>query len=419
MLSSIILISFIFEVVTLTLIEKKMWGTIYTPLNVLMLPFAAVALISIVIVKIYSFYPFCYDSLLLWEVGLLVFFIPSALVRFLMPKDVDLSYQNPKDDFSIRHFVMIALPILALYGLHILKSAQQMQSAAAIGSDDFADQTSSFGPWAHVFVIVIALEIFCFQLISRKRWWLIFGILLCVLYGVIAQVKGWVLIPIFAGIFVNIFSNRLKLNFKKIGSVCLIGFGFFFLSYYLSLVVSKNEQMSDEVTFFIFKNFTHYLTSGVLGLSMDMGRGILESQNPDYLYTPFVNIFSIITNQPMTTGISQYYLVTTWPGLLTNIRSFMGTIYIYGGPLWGTVTILLFSTIGYAIRAFRIVKRSSALIPLDAWFCAILFMGWFDYYYALLKPYEILLFLWLLPYLFRKNGILSNKTVNKDDEVQQ
>ena len=135
-------------------------------------------------------------------------------------------------------------------------------------SDDFADKTSTFGPWAHVFVIVIALEIFCFQLISRKRWWLIFGILLCVLYGVIAQVKGWVLIPIFAGIFVNIFSNRLKLNFKKIGSVCLIGFGFFFLSYYLSLVVSKNEQFSDDVLFFIFKNFTHYLTSGVLGLNI-------------------------------------------------------------------------------------------------------------------------------------------------------
>lgn len=414
MINSIILISFIFEVITLSIIEKKMWGTIYTPLNVLMLPFAAIALISIVLVKYYSFYPFCYDSLLLWEIGLLVFFIPSALIRLLMPKDVNLSYQNTQEEFNIKYFVMVLLPILALYGLHILRSAQEMQSAAAIGSDDFADKTSTFGPWAHVFVIVIALEIFCFQLISRKRWWLIFGILLCVLYGVIAQVKGWVLIPIFAGIFVNIFSNRLKLNFKKIGSVCLIGFGFFFLSYYLSLVVSKNEQFSDDVLFFIFKNFTHYLTSGVLGLSMDMGRGILEPQNPDYLYTPFVNIYCLITNQQMTTGISQYYLVTTWPGLLTNIRSFMGTIYIYGGPLWGTLTILLFSTIGYMIRASRIVRRSSVLVPLDAWYCAIMFMGWFDYYFALLKPYEILLFLWLLPYLFRKSGTLSNNKVNND-----
>ena len=414
MLSSIILISFIFEVVTLTIIEKKMWGTLYTPLNVLMLPFAAIALISIVVVKIYSFYPFCYDSLLLWEVGLLVFFIPSALIRFLMPKNVDFSFAKKHEEFSIKHFVVVLLPILALYGLHILRSAQQMQSAAAIGSDDFAEQTSTFGPWAHVFVIVIALEIFCFQLISRKRWWLIFGILLCVLYGVIAQVKGWVLIPIFAGVFVNIFSGRLKLNIKNIGTVCLVGFGFFFLSYYLSLVVSKNEQMSDEVFFFIFKNFTHYLTSGVLGLSMDMGRGILEPSNPDYLYTPFVNIYCALTNQPITTGISQYYIVTTWQGLYTNIRSFMGTIYIYGGPLWGTLTILLFSTIGYTIRAFRVVKRSSVLIPLDAWYCAILFMGWFDYYFALLKPYEILIFLWLLPYLFRKNGILSLKSVDND-----
>lgn len=402
MVNCIILLSFIFEVVTLTLIEKKMWGTLYTPLNVLMLPFAAVALFSIAFVEVNSFYPFCYDSLLLWEIGLLVFFVPSALIRFLMPNNVDFSCLNIKNDLNIRSFTMILLSILILYGLYILKSAREMQSAASVGSDEFADKTSMFGPWAHVFVIVIALEIFCFQFINRKRWWLIFGILLCVLYGVIAQVKGWVLIPIFAGIFVNVFSNKLKLNFKKISSVCLLGFGFFFLSYYLSLVVSKDEQMSDKVFFFIFRNFTHYLTSGVLGLSMDMGRGILEPYNPDYLYTPFVNIYNLMTGNQMSTGVSPYYLMTTWPGLLTNIRSFMGTIYIYGGPFWGSLTILLFSSIAYSIRAFRIARQSSLLLPLDAWFCAILFMGWFDYYFALLKPYEILLFLWLLPYFFGK-----------------
>lgn len=379
-----------------------MWGTLYTPLNVLMLPFAAVALFSIAFVEVNSFYPFCYDSLLLWEIGLLVFFVPSALIRFLMPNNVDFSCLNIKNDLNIRSFTMILLSILILYGLYILKSAREMQSAASVGSDEFADKTSMFGPWAHVFVIVIALEIFCFQFINRKRWWLIFGILLCVLYGVIAQVKGWVLIPIFAGIFVNVFSNKLKLNFKKISSVCLLGFGFFFLSYYLSLVVSKDEQMSDKVFFFIFRNFTHYLTSGVLGLSMDMGRGILEPYNPDYLYTPFVNIYNLMTGNQMSTGVSPYYLMTTWPGLLTNIRSFMGTIYIYGGPFWGSLTILLFSSIAYSIRAFRIARQSSLLLPLDAWFCAILFMGWFDYYFALLKPYEILLFLWLLPYFFGK-----------------
>lgn len=392
-----------------------MWGTVYTPLNILMLPFAAIALFSIAFVNMFSFYPFCYDSLLVWEVGLVVFFAPSALIRFLMPKNVDLLCPYVKKDFDLRRFVMILLPILALYGIHILKSAREMKYAAAIGSDDFADKTSTFGPWAHVFVIVIALEIFCFQFINRKRWWLVFGILLCVLYGVIAQVKGWVLIPIFAGIFVNIFSNRLKLNFKKIGYVCLVGFGFFFLSYYLSLVVSQNEQMSGEVVFFIFKNFTHYLTSGVLGLSMDMGRGILEPYNPDYLYTPFVNIYNVITNKPVSNSVSPYYLLTTWPGLLTNIRSFMGTIYIYGGPFWGSLTIFLFSAIGYSIRAFRLIRKSSLLMPLDAWFCAILFMGWFDYYFALLKPYEVLFFLWLLPYLFRKSVTLSNnKKVNND-----
>lgn len=415
MISCIILISFIFEVVTLALIEKKMWGTIYTPLNVLMIPFAAIALFSIVFAGFCSLYPFCYDSILVWEVGLLVFFIPSALIRFLMPDNADFSCLCIKNDLNIRNFTMILLPIIILYGLYILKSAKEMQYAASIGSDDFADKTSSFGPWAHLFVIVIALEIFCFQFISRKRWWLIFGILLCVLYGVIAQIKGWVLIPIFAGVFVNIFSNRLRLNIKKISYVCLIGTGFFFLSYYLNLVVSKNEQMSNDILFFIFKNFTHYLTSGVLGLSMDMERGILEPYNPGYLYTPFVNIYNLIANEPMLGSLNLYYLETLWPGLHSNIRSFMGTIYIYGGPFWGSLTVLLFSSIAYSIRAFRIIRQNCLLLPLDAWFCAILFMGWFDYYFALLNPYEVLFFLWLLPYFFSKNVSIFNKKVNKND----
>ena len=96
----------------------------------------------------------------------------------------------------------------------------------------------------------------------------------------------------------------------------------------------------------------------------------------------------------------------------------MGTIYIYGGPFWGSLTILLFSSIAYSIRAFRIARQSSLLLPLDAWFCAILFMGWFDYYFALLKPYEILLFLWLLPYFFGKKVVSSDKKV-KDNDLQR
>lgn len=419
MINILIILSFYIEACLLFILEKKMWGTIYTPLNILMLPYSILLLFSIGLVNTFNLFPFNYETILIWQIGLALFFIPSIVFRSLLPNTNNCKEQiisEYKEQFNLKYFMIFSIPIIIIYGKYIIGMATNVSMAEKIGSDDFADKTSAYGLWAHIFNIILAIEVLCFQYISKKRWWLMFPIVCCILFAVIAQIKGWILIPIFAGVLVNIFCGKFNLNIKVVAYIILVGTGFFFLSYYLSLVFSKNEEMSLDIIEFIFKNFSHYLSSGILGLSMDYKLGILEPQSVEYLFAPFVNTYKTIKGEPLISAISPYYLETTWDGLGTNIRTFIGTIYVYGGPFYGSITILLFSSVGYFFRIFRLISNTQHLIAAEAWYCAILAMGWFDYYYGLLNPYEVLVFLTILPFTLKniktsKNAIITPKQI--------
>ncbi|MBO7581509.1 MAG: hypothetical protein J6T38_08350 [Bacteroidaceae bacterium] len=390
----LIVIAFIVEVVFLAIVEKRMWNTIYTPLNILMLPAAAIMLLVILCVPIFKLYPFYYPSLLIWEVGLLLFFIPSCICNFFVDKKTSVTaipmpvLPNKWLIFSVTVFLLL------VYAGHLYSSLNA--TIAAFGSDEFAEEASSSGPWAHVLVLLFTIEILCFCYISRKNWYFIVLILLIVVASVLNMVKGWVIIPLLAGVLLNIYVGRLRVTLRLILIVVLGGAGFFFLSYYLSLVFSTNKDFTDEVLFFIVKNFFHYLSSGFLGLSMDCDRGILENQSVEYLFTPFANVYHYFTDGKLLSSLNKFYLFTTWSGFANNVRSFMGTVYVYGGAVYGALVVLLYSSVAYLIRVMLLRKQTFFWLLTDAWMSSFLFMGWFDYYFALLKPFEAVVFFFLI-----------------------
>ena len=67
----------------------------------------------------------------------------------------------------------------------------------------------------------------------------------------------------------------------------------------------------------------------------------------------------------------------------------MGTIYVYGRE-FAPLVILLYAGVAYMFYFLMVRKRTSVWVMLSAWFCALLFMGWFDYYFALLIPFEVM-----------------------------
>ena len=407
----LIVITFIVEVTFLAVMERRIWGNVFTPLNILMLPFAAVLFLSIYIVKLFNLYPFVYESIIVWELGLLIFAIPSWFCSiFLKPEDkVPVEVQmvgmpNPKVVF------FSVLPILAVYGLH-LKSVLGA-STSSLGSDQFAEEATAGGMWSHFFVLIMTLEIFCIFYMSKKNWFFIIPVLVCIVFCVLNQVKGWVLIPLIGASLIKVFTGQLHISLRTVVIVLLGGFGFFFLSYYLSLVLSEDKEFTDDVLFFIFRNFFHYLSSGVLGLSMDWDRGILEEPSVEYLFTPFHNIANLLTGNKLLSNLNGYYLQTTWPGLGTNIRSFMGTIYVYGRE-FAPFVVLLYASVSYVFYFCMIRKRTSVWVMLSAWFCSLLFMGWFDYYFALLIPFEVMALIALINSISR---LLAKRDVEAHSE---
>ena len=54
----LIVVAFFVEVVFLAIVEKRMWNTMYTPLNILMIPSAAIVFVVMLLVPILKIYPF-------------------------------------------------------------------------------------------------------------------------------------------------------------------------------------------------------------------------------------------------------------------------------------------------------------------------------------------------------------------------
>ncbi len=409
----LILVSFIAEVVLLAVMEIKLWGTVYTPLNIVMLPTALVVFLSIWVVNTYQLYPFYAPCLFVWMAGLLFFALPSYFFRRLTPSPTATAPATMPELPNDRLVFAIGMAICLVFLLH-LRSALS-NTASMVGSDEFADEASSHGFWGHLFCLVIFSNIISMVYLSKKRWYFAILLLLGLAICVINQVKGWVIIPLIAGLFINIYLNRIHLSTRLVLSILVGGSAFFFLSYYLSLVVSEDQELSDNIIFFIFKNFLHYITSGILGLSMDMDRGIIEPEDPGYLFSVFINFYNAIADEPMLSSLNSIYFATTWEGHLNNVRSFMGTTLIFGGKWLFPVIVMLVSSAAYAIRTCWLRSKSLSWLLVDGWMSAILAMAWFDWYFALLRVYEVFIVAGLAPlayYFFFPKG-------DKHDEPQQ
>ena len=81
MLYTFLFLAFILiEVFVLTYIERISWGTLYTPLTCLMLPYLLVLLCTMAISGHFHFVEFYYPSIFIWNIGLSL----SAWVSFLV-----------------------------------------------------------------------------------------------------------------------------------------------------------------------------------------------------------------------------------------------------------------------------------------------------------------------------------------------
>ena len=406
------LIAILIESALLFYLECKIWKTLYTPLNFLMLPYLIVLLITIMVAgSELGFVEFYYPSILIWNFGLLIFFLPSLVIGFLMAYNrKNVVSQHPNDNIPVT--IKFLLIILALLFFVRLRSSLGSSVEGEVGSTEFIDEFSGGGLWGHLRILTLPMLMMSIYYVSKKRWWLWPVILIFLSVSILNQVVGWIVIPVFGAIVMRVYAGKTRLTLKLVLFALAGAFLVFFAAYALAILVVQSRGVDDVFLDFIFMHFLHYLTSGVLGFSMDMQSNFPDAGIFETLWAPILNIANVVVgSDEMISPVNPYYYNS---GInMTNVRTFFGTIHIYTTSLQFVVYILLSSTLMYFLKLATIKWKNIYVYVIYFFECGLLAMGWFEFYYFHLVVFELpvmVALLWFLEWVLRNKKDSCYKT---------
>jgi hypothetical protein len=396
-----LLIAFVTEVILLARLEKVIWGTVYTPLNALALPFTFIVLLTLCLPSSLSFVSFYYPSLLVWMAGLLLMAVPSWLLGAGVRKrygEMALAAEPPKKE---RFFLIMAFVLILPFFLRLRE--MMATSLDLFGSDEFGESFAVYGVFGHLLHFLIACSIIAFACVRKgNRLLPVLLILLIAALSFVNQVKSWVIIPLIAGFWLCLATKKINLSLRFLLAVGIGGLLIFVGSYLAVFILGNGAEYDEHMGEYIAEHVFHYITSGVLGLSEDLRRGILEAPDPDILFAPFVNFVRFFTGDEYISPINPYYLeISTNNSLEDNVRTYFGTMYIHCSVGLFCLLVLLFGFFFYLIRIAALRTHSVYITAIDAWFCALLAMGWFEYYMFHVSTFEVPAYM-LLMFVFEK-----------------
>lgn len=387
------------EVTVLTVLEYRAWGSFYTPLCVLMLPYTFVLLVTICIAGNFGYVPFNYDSIWVWIYGLPLFALPSYAIAKLVNQGnrsmtlTNASHQATCSPGSSQNPIPPVL--LAIGGAVILMLFVKLYTTLSagffiFGTDDFADEFSGHGLWAHIRTLLIPLLILMLYQVGKGCRWLWIPIILMLTLQFVNMVKGTIIIPIFAALFMRLYTGKTKMNLKLILIVIGLAVLVFFLIYIVIPIMGNGSEADMKLVQFVGEHIVHYFTSGTMGWSFDIDQNMPDRKDFEYIVAPIVNIVHTIRGEELVSVVNRHYWCTgTDITTLTNVRTFFGTLYIYSDT-WQFVTYTLcLSTFIYAWKAVALIRRSIYINIILFYYCGLLAMGWFEFYFFHLDAIEI------------------------------
>ena len=169
-------------------------------------------------------------------------------------------------------------------------------------------------------------------------------------------------------------------------------------------MVGGTAVLGSSIIELIMHHFIHYLTSGTVGLSLDMAAGFPDKGPFQVLFTQMVNIINILTgNSELISPINKVYYFS---GInLTNVRTFFGTIAIYTNELQFIGTVVFLSLVSYLLKILAVKYNNIYVNVIYFYQCSLLCMGWFEYYFFHLDVIEVpvmVMIVWLIATIFRK-----------------
>ena len=383
---SIVLI-LLMEVSCLTYLEYRAWRTIYTPLCALMLPYVAVLLITISIPADFGFVRFNYESIYVWILGLPLFAIPSFGFATLMRHyqlPVISTIQDEEKGFSK---VLLVIGIILVGVLLVKLYATLSHGFYLFGTEDFAEEFSGHGIWAHLRGMIIPILILALYYVRKSDFllWGLIGLMLVIQFSY--MVKGAIIITVVSALMMKLYTGKIHLNLTLVLSVITGAVLVFYLIYMVIPLLGNDGEANMNLVEFIARHFVHYFTSGTLGWSYDLDQGIPDRNDFSYIVAPFVNIWNAINGYEMISPVNPFYWNT---GITyTNVRTFFGTLCIYTNPLSFATYTLVASSFIYFWKMLATMTRNIYIYTILFYYCGLMAMGWFEFYMFHLSAIEV------------------------------
>jgi len=393
----LLFIALIIEVIILTKYDKKVFGNYLSPIAILGYPLIFIILLSLLISKQLGFKTISDDLLLINIIGLFIMWCSSLFWSIITPNTLLSKIKNffetspPQNNFPLKKTILtISWFVILIMAYSFIKTYLKFhQNINLIGTDEFIYEYSGYGIKGHILVLGIFTSIYIIGMVKKPDIITFITLLLLIICLLIQQVKTWIYVPIISGLILKFYNNRkIKFNLISIIKFVILIIVIFFLSYYFGAIHNKGDITERSIA--IFKHMMGYVFAGILGFGEHIKSGLPIGEYPSHLIMPFKNLWNYLVGEEIQSVVSNYHVFIDYKQAFdVNVKTFFGTIYIYGGFWNSIIYVFILSLLLYFLWIISSLTKNYWLIILYAFLTSPLLLGWFDFYYNQLTFIEI------------------------------
>ncbi len=391
-----LLVLLIIETGTISMCQRRLFGTWLTPFTLLSAPYTIVLLLSATLAPVLGFVPLASSSILLWIFGLATFGLSGFMIAAAFSRYLPIRTRARK---RVRNESRVIRLTLTLVWICIFILASKLKQVGGIhfilAEGDASALAYASGAAGHIMTFSRLLVVLLIGVLSRKHWFGWISILVLFIMLSFYPVKGWLFMPIIAGLLIRGYLGRQKFSLSLIITLIVVSLVIFIGSYMLVFAAHDPTSLFNwRVYKLLFAHVGNYLFAGVLGWSEIVKHSAVSEPSPLMAFAPFANLYFIISGEPLVNPIIPLRMdIHLLQENFVNVYTFFGTLTLYFGNIWTVlVYTFVFGIVVYFI--FIVAVKSQNLWILSAWgfFSAGFVFGWFDYYYHRLAFIEVFVY---------------------------
>ena len=415
-----ILFCLILEVFILSKFDRILFGIWITPFTLLAFPYTIIVVIVFLFAPMFGFIPLYMESVLVWIVGLFLFWLGGAfvslfsgrMVRHMVRNRLTILYEG-KFEVSLLIIAWLTIAIM------VIKLWSSVRSFGGIqGMGEFIFRGSYVSGWVgHIMDFSKLLLIFLLGT-SRKGKLLqnttIFAIILLI---VPYQSKGSLMLPLMSGLIYRILSGRTTIRVTNVVKISVIIFLLFLMAYFVGYGGNIGNALFDIHNYlFLIKHFFSYLFSGVLAFGDALRHGIMVRESDQNLvFAPILNLYATITSGHIVSIVTDYSSFIDIVGEGSNVHTLFGTLFMFLG-YWGSlIYILILSLILNVIFAIAIINRNCWILAVFSLLAGGLVFGWFEFFYWSLTMFEVPVYGLILSFLVSSSVQKPRGLINSEE----